>query len=155
MVPVDWILEQAGALALRRLDEVLEWQMVVLRGIGQRQEPGPIHSCNAVNINRLRVGIPEEALEGRLKLGVPVKDIGIHTVEGIQADIPLGIPKRKPFGARIIVRTVNDMGNIIHSREALGQKGAGADQNPGMKPGRRVFQVIREEHPSSSPGAFL
>jgi hypothetical protein len=142
-------------LALRRLDEVLEWQMVVLRGIGQRQEPGPIHSCNAVNIDRLRVGISEEALEGRLKLGIPVEDVRIHTVKGIQADISLGIPKGKPFGARIIVCAVNHMGNVIHPREALGQKGAGADEDPGVEPGRRVFQVIREEHPSSSLRAFL
>jgi hypothetical protein len=108
-----------------------------------------------MDIDRLRVGIPKEALKGRFKLGVPVEDVRIHTVESIQADIPLGIPKRKPFGARIIVCAVNHMGNVIHPREALGQKGAGADEDPGVEPGRRVFQVIREEHPSSSLRAFL
>jgi hypothetical protein len=108
-----------------------------------------------MDIDRLRVGVTKKPLEGRLKLGVPVEDVRIHTVESIQADISLWKPKGKPFGARIIVRAVNHMGNVIHSREALGQKGARADQNPGMKPGRRVFQVIREEHPSSSPRAFL
>jgi hypothetical protein len=139
LVPVDWILEQTRALALRRLDEVVKRQVVVLRGIGQCQEARSIDSCNTVDIDRLGVRIAKKPLKRRFELGVPVEDVGIHAVEGIQADIALWKPNGKPFRARIVVRAVNDMGNLVQSREALGQKGARADQNPSVEPGRRVF----------------
>lgn len=99
-----------------------------------------------MDIDSPRPRRPEEGLKGRLELRVPIQNVGVRSVDCIETLVALGEPIGKPFGARIVVRAVDDMGNVMGRSKALGEKGSRADEDPSIEPGRRLSQGIREEH---------
>lgn len=63
--------------------------------------------------------LAKEAMEGFLKRWIPVQNVGVRTVDCIQADVVLQEPVREPLWTRVITRTVDDVCDVHLGRKPL------------------------------------
>jgi hypothetical protein len=87
--------------------------------VGQCEEARPIHSRLAMDVDCPR-SFTQKPLHGSLKLWIPVQDVHIDAVDGIQTLVPMGESVREPLGCLGIVRTVDDVRNSVFGCKPLG-----------------------------------
>lgn len=138
-----------------RLDQLLEGQMVGLRRVRQRKEPRPVHARDTVDIDIPRPWGSKKRLKGGFELGIPIQNGRIRRVESVKAFVTLRVPIGKPFRARIIVRAIDDMGNVVLSCEPLCQVGPRSNKDAGVEPRGGLSKGVWDEHLGSFRGLGL
>jgi hypothetical protein len=129
-------------LALERLQHRLAIHVELGAHVGQRKEGTAVHACLAVDVDDPIIP-SQTGLENSLKQKIPVQDVVIGRVEGIETDIPVWVFRPKPLGAVMCKGTIDDMGDATFIHEARRQKGPRSHEDAGMEVGRRLAKVVR------------
>jgi hypothetical protein len=135
-------LEHAGALPLERLQHCLAIHVKLGAHIGQRKEGATIDARLTVDVDNPIVA-PQTGLQDALKQKIPVQNVVLGRVEGVETDIPVWVFGSKPLGAVVCKGTIDDMGDAPLIDEARGQEGPRSHEDAGMEVGRRLAKVVR------------
>jgi hypothetical protein len=109
--------------------------------IGQREEGATVDACLTVDVDDSIV-TPQTRLQDALKQKIPVQDVCVGRVGGVEANIAAGVLGPKPLRTVLCKGAVDDVRDSPFIHEAGRQKGSRSDENPGMEVGRGLSKVL-------------
>jgi hypothetical protein len=109
--------------------------------IGQREEGAAVDSSLTVDVHDSII-TPQTGLQDALKQKIPVQDVRLGGVGGIEANIAVGVLGPKPLRTVVCKGAVDDVRDSPLIDEARRQKGSRSDENPGMEVGRGLSKVL-------------
>jgi hypothetical protein len=112
----DWILQDNRTLPTYRLDDGHKWEVMVLTHIGQCQTCRAVHSRLAVNVDDAVQGtLAEKGTQDGFKRGIPIQNVVLKTIDGVQGNILVRILLFPPVRAKNVLGAVDDVRNPIGS----------------------------------------
>jgi hypothetical protein len=88
------------------------------------------------------VVLPQERLEDALKQTIPVQNVRLERIGGVDTHILVWVFRPEPLGAIVWKGTIDDVGDASFIHELGGQVGSRSHENPRMEVGRRLSEIL-------------